>query len=150
MKNQVRDGSGKKRRQHPAIRAAKYVSVAVITLALMFSLPQTTQAVGKKAKGPDVYVIQGMLKSIGSYAGPIDGYYGPQTVKGVKYYQKMHGLQVTGSVDAKTLQSITYSYSAAKAGTKAQAKWKGKANGKGAGVGAGGAGGGAGGAGGGA
>ncbi|WP_415839974.1 peptidoglycan-binding domain-containing protein, partial [Paenibacillus endophyticus] len=81
-----------------------------------------------------------MLKSLGSYSGPIDGYYGASTVRGVKYYQKKHGLPATGSVDVKTLQSISYSYADLKASMKAKskAKWNGKAKSIGKGNGAGG------------
>lgn len=67
--------------------AARYIGAVFLALMLMMSLPHMALAVGKGAKGPDVYVIQGMLKSLGSYAGPIDGSYGPKTIRGVKYYQ---------------------------------------------------------------
>jgi hypothetical protein len=83
----------------------------VLALLLLLSMSSVGNAVGKNAKGPDVYVIQGMLKSIGSYEGKINGKYNEATVKGVKYYQREHGLRVTGAVDSKTFESITYSYS---------------------------------------
>ncbi|WP_165328963.1 peptidoglycan-binding domain-containing protein [Brevibacillus agri] len=53
----------------------KVFSLCVLALALLFFIPNTGLAVGKGAQGPDVYVIQGMLKSLGSYSGQINGYY---------------------------------------------------------------------------
>ncbi|GEM_PF-4458901 len=136
------DSAGKRKKAMSlAKKAVKYGSVTLAGLALTFSLQYTSHGIGKHAKGPDVYVIQGMLKSLGSYSGPIDGYYGPQTVKGVKYYQKTHGLAVTGAVDGQTLQSIGYAYSSLKAGdsnTSSQSKGKAGASGSGTGGGAGG------------
>ncbi|MGM0839480.1 MAG: peptidoglycan-binding domain-containing protein [Bacillota bacterium] len=71
-------------------------------------MPSVSSAVGKDANGLDVYVIQGMLNSIGSYAGKIHGKYDGTTVQGVKYFQKKHGLPVTGAVDNKTFEYYLY------------------------------------------
>lgn len=68
-------------------------------------------AIGKGAKGPDVYVVQGMLKSLGYYAGDIDGKYGNSLFSGVKAFQEKKGLKVSGNVDKQTLQSILWAYS---------------------------------------
>ncbi|MBD3922631.1 hypothetical protein H8B09_28145 [Paenibacillus sp. PR3] len=57
------------------MKLGKYAVTIFLSAMLIFSLPSTMHAVGKGAKGPDVYVIQGMLKSLGSYSGPIDGKY---------------------------------------------------------------------------
>ncbi|WP_144703711.1 peptidoglycan-binding domain-containing protein, partial [Fictibacillus phosphorivorans] len=100
--------------QKNAKNITKYVSAFVLALALLLGTSNAASAVGKNAKGPDVYAIQSMLKSLGSYSGKINGYYNASTVKGVKYFQKSHGLPVTGSVDARTYQSILYAYSSLK------------------------------------
>lgn len=92
----------------------KSVGALVLTLTLLLSMSSVSSAVGKGAHGPDVFVIQGMLKSIGSYEGKITGHYNRATVRGVKYYQKKHGLAVTGNVDPQTFQSIMYAYSSQK------------------------------------
>jgi uncharacterized YkwD family protein len=65
---------------------------------------------GSGAKGPDVYAVQGMLKSLGYYAGTIDGSYGPITASGVQAFQQKYGLPVTGAVDGKTLENILWAY----------------------------------------
>lgn len=92
-------------------RAWRCVGVTVLACSLWTWVPSISFAVGKDTSGPDVFVIQGMLKSLGSYSGEINGYFNDATVQGVKYFQEKHGLPVTGSVDDRTLESITYAYS---------------------------------------
>ena len=89
----------------------KTVVIFMLTAMLLFSAAGEAYAFGKGAQGPDVYAVQGMLKSIGYYSGPITGYYGSLTETGVKSFQKAYGLPETGAVDAKTLQSILWAYS---------------------------------------
>jgi len=81
--------------------------VAIATTCL---LPVQSDAFGKGAQGPDVYAVQGMMKSLGFYAGHIDGIFGLESVQGVKLFQQKYGLPITGAVDAKTLQSILWAY----------------------------------------
>ncbi|MDQ0878098.1 putative YkwD family protein [Paenibacillus sp. V4I3] len=88
----------------------KHVWIILICIALFCSSTTTAFAYGKGAKGPDVYAVQGMLKSLGYYSGPITGYYGNQTQSGVKAFQSRYGLPVTGNVDDQTLQSILWAY----------------------------------------
>ena len=91
-------------------RLARSIGLLVLAITLFAGLPQTISAIGKGARGADVYVIQGMLVSVGSYGGPISGYYDNATVQGVKYFQKKHGLKATGIVDNRTLEALTYTY----------------------------------------
>jgi hypothetical protein len=109
--------------------ARKWFVVAALAIAMTVSMPKTSLAVGKGAHGPDVYVIQGMLKAIGSYSGPITGHYNQATVRGVKYYQKKHGLPVTGTVDKRTFTSLVYAYSSKRIG--GGQSWRGKSGGRG-------------------
>jgi uncharacterized YkwD family protein len=88
----------------------KHVWIILICIALFCSSTTTAFAYGKGAKGPDVYAVQGMLKSLGYYSGPITGYYGNQTQSGVKAFQSRYGLPATGNVDDQTLQSILWAY----------------------------------------
>ncbi|UKS27656.1 peptidoglycan-binding protein [Paenibacillus sp. HWE-109] len=88
----------------------KHIWILCICIALFCSSTTTAFAYGKGAKGPDVYAVQGMLKSLGYYGGPITGYYGNQTQAGVKAFQSRYGLPVTGDVDDQTLQSILWAY----------------------------------------
>ncbi|WP_372631365.1 peptidoglycan-binding protein [Cohnella sp.] len=108
--------------------AGKWFVVAALAIAITVSMPKTSLAVGKGAHGPDVYVIQGMLKALGSYSGPITGHYNQATVRGVKYYQKKHGLPVTGTVDKRTFTSLVYAYSSKRIG--GGQSWRGKSDGR--------------------
>ncbi|GIP33133.1 spore cortex-lytic enzyme [Paenibacillus sp. J2TS4] len=52
--------------------------------------------------GDDVYELQGRLKFLGFYHGNIDGDFGYQTLKAVKWFQGDFGLKVDGLVGPKT------------------------------------------------
>jgi N-acetylmuramoyl-L-alanine amidase len=54
------------------------------------------------AKGDNVYELQGRMKYLGFYKGSVDGQYGYQTLKAVKYFQSEFGLPADGIVGAKT------------------------------------------------
>ncbi|MEH6994530.1 peptidoglycan-binding domain-containing protein, partial [Neobacillus drentensis] len=123
--------SSRKKRSNIGRFLGKSIGTFVLALILLLSMSTVSLAVGKGAHGPDVYVIQGMLKSLGSYSGNINGDYDNVTVRGVKYFQKQHGLPKTGSVDSRTLQSIIYSYSNLKTPLPAGGKGGGKGPGAG-------------------
>ncbi|MFH5182155.1 CAP domain-containing protein [Paenibacillus sp. TAB 01] len=91
-------------------KKSKPLAVLLLSLLLLFSLSTSALGFGSDAKGPDVFAVQGMLKSMGYFPGEISGYYGPETVQGVKAFQKAYGLPVTGAVDDKTLQAILWAY----------------------------------------
>jgi Putative peptidoglycan binding domain len=55
---------------------------------------------------PMVSAVQSDLAREGYYRGVIDGVYGPQTRVAITRYQSSHGLQVTGSLTTRTLQSL--------------------------------------------
>jgi N-acetylmuramoyl-L-alanine amidase len=58
------------------------------------------------AKGEDVYELQGRLKYLGFYKSYVDGQYGYQTLKAVKYFQSEFGLPVDGTVGPKTKSKL--------------------------------------------
>ncbi len=89
----------------------KTMIAILLCFVLLFGGTSTALAFGIGSSGADVYAVQGMLKSMGYYAGPIDGHYGSQTAAGVKYFQQRYGLPATGVVDDQTLQSILWAYS---------------------------------------
>jgi uncharacterized YkwD family protein len=85
--------------------------ITLLAAVLLFSAAHTSVlAFGEGTKGPDVFAVQGMLKSLGYYPGKIDGVYGPQLTAGVRYFQKTYGLSQTGAVNNQTLQSILWAY----------------------------------------
>lgn len=92
------------------MRTGRAIVVLMISLMLFGVLSSTGWAFGKDSQGPDVYAVQGMLTSLGYYHGSISGYFGEETVRGVKQFQKANGLPVTGAVDNRTLQSLIWAY----------------------------------------
>ena len=56
--------------------------------------------------GSTVSAVQSQLAAQGYYHGVVDGVYGPETRAALTRYQRDHGLQVTGSLTAATLQSL--------------------------------------------
>ena len=87
----------------------------VLALALVFAVNIFIIALAQKASadlytkgssGVTVSEIQSRLKNWGYYAGAVDGVYGSQTEKAVRYFQKKNGLQVDGKVGDLTLAAL--------------------------------------------
>lgn len=79
----------------------------------------TTEAAVLKqgSTGSSVRTLQTKLKSWGYYTGSIDGIYGSQTVKAVKYFQSKNGLAVDGIVGAKTAAALGMTLSGSSSGS---------------------------------
>ena len=58
-----------------------------------------------------VVTLQRRLKSRGYLSGSVDGYFGSQTYRAVRYFQQRNGITVTGIADAYT-QQVLYSAAA--------------------------------------
>ena len=89
--------------------------ILVLTLAVIFAvnifiiaLAQHASAdlYKKGSSGPTVSEIQTRLKNWGYYSGSVDGVYGSQTEKAVRWFQKKNGLQVDGQVGNLTLAAL--------------------------------------------
>lgn len=65
------------------------------------------------SRGETVRQIQQKLKRWGYYSGSVDGIFGPQTYKAVRYFQQKNKLQVDGIVGPKTLGALGISSSTA-------------------------------------
>jgi uncharacterized YkwD family protein len=86
---------------------------------VLLALPMSTVwGFGKGSEGADVFVIQGMLASLGDLNGTITGKYETLTTTAVQNFQKRYGLPVTGTVDDQTLQSLLWAYSQLKIAIK--------------------------------
>lgn len=88
----------------------KSVSVSTKTIAAP-SAETTKQTISKTlkqgAKNADVKLLQEKLIRLGFLSkGAVTGYYGPQTVKAVKAFQKANKLEQVGSVGTKTLKLL--------------------------------------------
>lgn len=64
---------------------------------------------------PYIIELQGYLRTVqrarqGSTTVPQDGYYGPATTAGVRWFQQEEGLPPTGQVDAATWDALYHAY----------------------------------------
>lgn len=84
--------------------------IAVIVSLNIFALALSQYAEAdlykKGASGSMVREIQTRLKAWGYYSGSVDGIYGSQTEKAVRYFQKSNGLSVDGQVGNRTLAAL--------------------------------------------
>lgn len=60
------------------------------------------QILTRGTHGGDVYELQGRLKLLGYYTGPVDGHFGWRTYRAVRLFQYEFGLKVDGVVGPKT------------------------------------------------
>lgn len=87
----------------------------ILALALLFLVNIVIIAAAQRARaavyqqgsaGATVKEIQQRLKNWGYYTGEVDGSYGAQTEKAVKYFQEANGLESDGVVGPKTLSAL--------------------------------------------
>ena len=99
----------------------------VLALALIFAVNIFIIALAQKASadlykkgssGAAVTEIQTRLKNWGYYSGAVDGVYGSQTEKAVRWFQKKNGLQVDGQVGDLTLAALGMQPSGQSGGTQ--------------------------------
>ncbi|MBR0540853.1 MAG: spore cortex-lytic enzyme [Clostridia bacterium] len=69
------------------------------------------------SRGDEVRQIQTRLKKWGYYTGAVDGIFGTQTQKAVRYFQQKNGLAVDGIAGPKTLAAMGISSSSATTGS---------------------------------
>ena len=84
------------------------VSVILTLNLFLFALSQYASAdlYKKGATGSVVREIQTRLKAWGYYNGSVDGVFGSQTERAVKYFQQKNGLTVDGQVGNQTLAAL--------------------------------------------
>ena len=87
----------------------------VLALAVIFAVNIFIIALAQRASaelykkgsgGPTVSEIQTRLKNWGYYNGEVDGVYGSQTEKAVRWFQQKNGLTADGQVGDKTLAAL--------------------------------------------
>lgn len=81
---------------------------AVLLLLLVVLLPFAADAAALKkgSKGDEVVTLQKKLKQWGYYNGSVDGIFGSNTEKAVKYFQQKNGLAADGIVGSKTAAAL--------------------------------------------
>lgn len=94
---------------------SKYRKKIVLTVAVLLSLNLFAMSLSqyaaadlykKGSSGATVREIQTRLKNWGYYSGEVDGIYGSQTEKAVRYFQSKNGLSVDGQVGNLTLAAL--------------------------------------------
>ena len=94
---------------------SKYRKKIILTLCVLMSLNIFMLALSQQASadlykkgssGATVREIQTRLKNWGYYTGSVDGIYGSQTEKAVRYFQSKNGLSVDGQVGDQTLAAL--------------------------------------------
>lgn len=88
------------------------VNIFIIALAQRAS----AELYKKGSGGATVSEIQTRLKNWGYYNGAVDGVYGSQTEKAVRWFQQKNGLSVDGQVGDQTLAALGMSVSGASSG----------------------------------
>ena len=89
----------------------KFILAVAIIFAInifVIALAQSASAdlYKKGSTGETVSEIQRRLKNWGYYSGSVDGIYGSQTEKAVRYFQSKNGLSVDGQVGNQTLAAL--------------------------------------------
>lgn len=82
---------------------------AMLTLNIFFAAFSQYAAADlykKGSSGATVTEIQTRLKAWGYYSGAVDGTFGSETEKAVKYFQQSNGLNADGQVGAQTLAAL--------------------------------------------
>lgn len=82
---------------------------AMLTLNVFFAAFSQYAAADlykKGSSGATVTEIQTRLKAWGYYSGSVDGTFGSETEKAVKYFQQSNGLNADGQVGAETLAAL--------------------------------------------
>ena len=94
---------------------SKYRKKIILTLSVLMTLNFFAFALSQQASadlykrgssGATVREIQTRLKNWGYYSGNVDGIYGSQTEKAVRYFQSKNGLSVDGQVGNLTLAAL--------------------------------------------
>lgn len=68
--------------------------------------PTTAPVLQRRSSGLAVQDVQQLLRSRGFYYGAIDGIYGSRTVSSVITFQRSRNLPATGTIEAKTWESL--------------------------------------------
>jgi len=94
---------------------SKYRKKIILTISVLLTLSFFSFAMSqyasadlykKGSSGATVREIQTRLKNWGYYFGEVDGIYGSQTEKAVRYFQSKNGLSVDGQVGNQTLAAL--------------------------------------------
>jgi murein DD-endopeptidase MepM/ murein hydrolase activator NlpD len=80
------------------------VGALIFTIVAVAALPATGRSVA--VGNPDVAALQVALRAADAYAGPVDGWRGPQTDEALVAFQKAAGLEPDGIVGPRTRKAF--------------------------------------------
>lgn len=102
----------------PFIKMTVLLLVFAVAITSVITLYQNTKRYDSVStlsrfgsRGEEVRKIQQKLKNWGYYSGAVDGIYGTQTQKAVRWFQQKNGLTVDGIAGPKTLAAMGISSS---------------------------------------
>lgn len=102
----------------PLIKMTVLLLVFAVAITSVITLYQNTKRYDSisalsrfGSRGEEVRKIQQKLKNWGYYSGAVDGIYGTQTQKAVRWFQQKNGLTVDGIAGPKTLAAMGISSS---------------------------------------
>ena len=111
----------------------RFLAGAVLTLAIgsafggamvgQMTKPDThsEMLIAQALTKSETKTVQTKLKRWGYYTGSIDGIFGPQTKKAVRYFQSRNGLAVDGIVGPKTAAALGMKLSSASSSSPPEA-----------------------------
>ena len=88
-----------------------FISISIIVVNIFLFINKSVSLSKYGSKGSEVTTIQTKIKRWGYYTGTIDGVYGNQTVKAVKWFQQKNGLTADVIAGTKTLNAMGISSS---------------------------------------
>ncbi|NMP20846.1 peptidoglycan-binding protein [Sulfobacillus harzensis] len=94
----------------PSWAATKSTTGVVSTTTIAAQHPALQQRLQYGDRGHWVMTLQADLNGLGVVAGPVDGVFGPKTETGVKHFQQLHHLPVTGIANGATWQDLLAGY----------------------------------------
>lgn len=95
-----------KRNNKKKIAIIAFITVTIILVNIILFVNRSNALSKYGSSGSEVTTIQTKLKRWGYYSGVIDGIYGNQTVKAVKWFQEKNGLTADGIAGTKTLNAM--------------------------------------------
>ncbi|MEW6723926.1 MAG: spore cortex-lytic enzyme [Bacillota bacterium] len=95
-----------KHKSWPRLLAQVVLLAVALAVLTTISPPIEARTLYWGSRGADVRTVQWKLQSWGYYRGPIDGIYGAQTYRAVRYFQAKNGLRVDGIVGPQTRAAL--------------------------------------------
>jgi hypothetical protein len=94
---------------HPSPSDSAPSAVAVVAIPRELSAPPSTPAATitvRRLSSDEFREIQDKLQALGHDPGPVDGFFGPQTIAAVKRYEIAKGREPTGGIDLRLLEQL--------------------------------------------